>query len=83
MPSCSAVQNPYWKALPPEAPPKNPTLVHLGNMIDLSSVKSSTHTRVVHQLRFINLANKIESGFPNLYVAKPIRIKKGELVKLA
>ena len=83
MPSCSAVQNPYWKALPPEAPPKNPTLVHLGNMIDLSSVKSSTHTRVVHQLRFINSANKIESGFPNLYVAKPIRIKKGELVKLA
>jgi len=71
------------KASPLEAPPKNPTLVHLGNMINLSSVKSSAHTRVVHQLRFNSSTNKIESGFPNLYVVKPIRIKKGELVKLA
>jgi hypothetical protein len=52
-------------------------------MIELSSVKSSAHTRVVHQLRFNSATNKIESGFPNLYVVKPIRIKKGELVKLA
>ena len=57
-------------------------LTHIGNLIDVTKVKASRHVRLVHSLRFEKATNKIESGFPSLYVTKPVMVKKGALVQL-
>ena len=65
-----------------QAPKGNANLTHLGNIVDLSRVKASRHLHVVNALRFDKTTNKIESGYPNIYVVKPVMVKKGELVQL-
>ena len=78
----TSTETAVFEVKPLESTPKNPSLEHIGNMLDLSRVKASSHTQVVHQLRFDKGTNKIESGFPNLFVVKPVMAKKGQLIQL-
>ena len=47
----TATETAALEVKPLESTPKNPSLAHIGNMLDLSRAKASSHTQVVHQLR--------------------------------
>jgi hypothetical protein len=55
----------------------------LANYMDMKKLKDSKHVSIIHKLVFDPATNKITCSYPGVFLKENIRIKKGELVKLA
>ncbi len=58
------------------------SLRSLGNHLDMSAIQGSQWLQIIHRLQFDVGTNKIMSGYPGVYVKKPLRIKKGDAFNL-
>jgi len=58
------------------------TLAKLSGYVSLPDLQRSELVHLCHRLSFDKNLNKITAGFPGIYAQKPIRISKGQLIKL-
>ena len=58
------------------------TVRNLGSLLELQTLTGSSWLQVIHRLQYDSGSNKIMSGYPGVYVKKPLRIKKGDAFNL-
>ena len=58
------------------------TVRNLGSLLELQTLTGSSWLQVLHRLQYDSGSNKIMSGYPGVYVKKPLRIKKGDAFNL-
>jgi len=56
---------------------------NFGSALDIRSLRASACLRICHELEYQGLGNRINSGFPGVFLEKPLRVLQGELVQLS
>ena len=54
----------------------------LCNYVDIPLLRSCTHVNIVHRFQFNPSINKMMSGFPAVFPAKPLQLHKGKIGRL-
>ena len=56
---------------------------NFGSALDIKALKASACLRICHELEYQALGNRINSGFPGVFLERPFRVLQGELVQLS
>jgi len=59
------------------------TLQNIGNFVDMKFLKDAKHVKIIHKLVFDSASNKITCSYPVVLLTSSVRLKAGEVVKLA
>jgi hypothetical protein len=49
----------------------------------LDMLKKSPHLKILFELRYEAIGNRLNSGLPNIFLTEPVRITKDEVVQLS
>lgn len=59
------------------------TIQNIGHFADIKMLKEGKYVSVIHKLLFDAAGNKITCSFPGVFLKENVRMKKGDLVKIA
>jgi hypothetical protein len=67
---------------PLQCEPDKVNLGNISNYVDFAEIKNSPYLRVLHKLLFETSATSLQSGYPAVYLTKPLKLQKDVMVKL-
>lgn len=59
------------------------TIQNIGNFADVKMLKDGKYIRVIHKVVFDAASNKITCSYPGVFLKENIRVRQGDLVKIA
>ena len=60
-----------------------PTRETMASHLCIDMLKQSPHLKILFELRYEAIGNRLNSGVPSVFLAEPVRIAKDEVVHLS